>query len=106
MVVLLIFLVPLISGLLAFFLKNDRSVRGWALISSIVTLVITHCCDKYTNRPTAGIFTPWMGTLGSTFSLKLDGLSQLLVLLTAIAFPVIFISPGKVNTGSHTIFLA
>lgn len=34
----------------------------------------------------------WMPGLGSTFSLRLDGMGQLLCLLTAISFPLIFIT--------------
>ena len=34
----------------------------------------------------------WMSTLGSSFSVKLDGMGQLLCLLTAISFPLIFIA--------------
>ena len=96
MVVLFIFLVPLLTGLLAFLLKNDKTVRGWALASSIITLAIAICAIKIPTAPGQLEYSAkWMGTLGSTFSLKLDGLSQLLVLLTAIAFPVIFFSTWK-----------
>jgi len=34
----------------------------------------------------------WMSTLGSSFSVKLDGMGQLLCLLNAVAFPLIFLS--------------
>ena len=40
MIVLLLFLVPLVSGLLAFFLKNDKTVRSWSLLLSFVTLAL------------------------------------------------------------------
>ena len=96
MVVLFIFLVPLLTGLFAFLLKNDRTVRSWALVSSLITLAISIGAITLANSPGQLAFsTKWMGTLGSNFSLKLDGLSQLLVLLTAIAFPVIFLATWK-----------
>lgn len=36
--------------------------------------------------------TEWLPSLGSRFSVALDGMSQILTLLTAISFPVIFIA--------------
>ena len=87
MLVLLIFLVPLLAGMLAFFVKNDKTVRSWALLSSVVTLALSIAAISFVKSPDQLAFTTnWMGTLGSKFSLKLDGLSKLLVLLTAIAF--------------------
>ena len=47
-----------------------------------------------------------MGNLGSSFSLKLDGLSQILTLLTAIAYPVILIATWKTNYKKPNNFFA
>ena len=93
MVVLLLFLVPLLGGLLSFFLKNDKGVRSWALIVSFVTLALAIAGNGFIKTESALQFSePWLGTLNSNFALKLDGMGKLLCLLTAIAYPIIFIS--------------
>ncbi|HEY0040118.1 MAG TPA: proton-conducting transporter membrane subunit, partial [Flavisolibacter sp.] len=93
MIVLLLFLVPLIGGLLSFFLKNDRTVRSWALLVSFIALGLAIAGNGLIKAENALQFsTSWMGTLNSTFALKLDGMAKILCLLTAIAYPIIFIS--------------
>ena len=85
MIVLLIFLVPLLSGLFAFFLKKDMAVRSLALISSFITLALTLVALSI-GKPEQLVFhADWMGSLGSSFSLELDGMSQMLCLLTAVS---------------------
>src|SRR5215217_796668 len=96
MVVLLLFLTPLIGGLLSFFLKNDRTVRGWALLVSLATLFFSIAGNTFMDAENQlNYSTAWMGNLGSSFSIKLDGLSQTLCLLTAIAYPIILIATWK-----------
>lgn len=93
MVPVLLIVIPLLTGLVAFFVKNEKQVRAWTLFSSVITLAISllgltllkedkhlqHQCD-------------WLPALGSSFSVKLDGMGQLLCLLNAIAYPLIFIA--------------
>lgn len=95
MIVLFLFLIPLIGGLLSFFLKNDKTVRGWSLLVTLLTLVlsIVGMTTKATHQ--LNFHAEWMGSLGSSFSLKLDGLSQILCLLTAVVYPVIVIATWK-----------
>ena len=98
MIVLLLFIVPLIGGLLSFFLKDDKTVKTWSLVSSLITLFISIAGNTIIKSPEQLSFTTsWMGSLGSSFSLKLDGLSQVLTLLTAVAYPIIFIATWKTN---------
>ncbi|HVK96581.1 MAG TPA: NADH-quinone oxidoreductase subunit M, partial [Flavisolibacter sp.] len=49
---------------------------------------------------------PWMGTLGSSFSLQLDGLAQILTLLTAVAYPIIFIATRRSHYKNPANFFA
>ena len=106
MIVLLLFLVPLISGLLSFFLKDDKTVRGWALLASLITLAISVAGLTVRSTSQLNFHAEWLGSLGSSFSLKLDGLSQLLCLLTAIAYPVILIATWKSNYRKPNNFFA
>jgi NADH-quinone oxidoreductase subunit M len=96
MIVLLLFLVPLIGGLLSFFIKNDRAVRGWSLLVSLVALFLSIAANTFLkSADQLNFHAQWMGNLGSSFSLKLDGLSQVLTLLTAVSYPVILIATWK-----------
>jgi NADH-quinone oxidoreductase subunit M len=93
MIPVLLILIPLLAGLASFFLKNDRTVRSWVLLSSFITLAVSilgltvlkdakfleHHCE-------------WMQALGSSFSVKLDGMGQLLCLLNAVAYPLVILS--------------
>jgi NADH-quinone oxidoreductase subunit M len=106
MIVLFLFLVPLIGGLLAFFLKNDRTVRSWALLSSLVTLALAVAGVLIKSPGQLSFAAGWMGSLGSSFSLRLDGMSQLLCLLTGIAYPLIFIATWKTGYRKPNNFFA
>jgi NADH-quinone oxidoreductase subunit M len=93
MIPVLLILVPLMCGVLSFFIRSERTVKTWALVSSLVTLVfslLSFSILKSTEYISAE--TDWMPMLGSSFSVNLDGMGKLLCLLTAIAFPAIFIS--------------
>ena len=41
MIAVLLILIPLLTGLAAFFFRNEKLVRSWSLFSSIVTLGIS-----------------------------------------------------------------
>ena len=96
MIPVLLIVIPLIAGLAAFFIKNERAVRSWSLLSSLVTLIfsllgITLLKEaSYLQHDSA-----WMSVIGSSMALKLDGMGQVLCLLNAIAFPLIFIATQR-----------
>ncbi|RYZ50868.1 MAG: NADH-quinone oxidoreductase subunit M, partial [Chitinophagaceae bacterium] len=93
MIVLSLFLVPLLGGLISFFIKEEKAVRTWAFVVSLVTMALAVAGTRFITSEDALQFSaPWMGALNSTFSLKLDGMAKLLCLLTGIAYPVIFFS--------------
>ena len=93
MVALLLIVVPLVSGLLAFFFKNDRSVRSWALFSSLVTLFVSILGLTVLRKDAYLQFkVEWIGSLNSSFSIQLDGMGQILCLLTAVSFPLVFVA--------------
>ena len=107
MIVLLLFLVPLIGGLLSFFIKNDKAVRGWSVLVSLIVLFLSIASTGFTSSTGQLNFSvPWLGNLGSSFSLKLDGLSQILTLLTAVSYPVILIATWKTNYTKPNNFFA
>ena len=71
------------------------AVRSLALISSFITLALTLVALSI-GKPEQLVFhADWMGSLGSSFSLELDGMSQMLCLLTAVSYPIILISTWR-----------
>ncbi|MBD0375390.1 MAG: NADH-quinone oxidoreductase subunit M [Flavisolibacter sp.] len=93
MIALLLILIPLIGGLVSFFLKEDRVVRIWALLVSFVMMGISIAGTSIVNSGRSIRYvTSWLGSLGSSFSVQLDGLSALLCLLTGVAYPLIIIA--------------
>lgn len=93
MIAVLLIVIPLLSGLAAFSFKDEKTVRSWALLSGIVTLIVSALGLTVLNKAAyLGFSAEWLGNLGSSFSVKLDGLGQLLCLLTALAFPIVFVA--------------
>ncbi len=96
MIALLLILIPLLTGLAAFFMKSSSTARTWALLSAIATLVVSVLGLTVCTGPLSLAYkTEWMPQIGSSFSLRLDGMGQLLCLLTAVSFPLIFAATWK-----------
>ena len=107
MIAVLLILIPLLTGLTAFFLKNEKLVRSWALLSSVVTLVISLLgLTMFKEAAYVEHHSAFMSTLGSSFSVKLDGMGQVLCLLTAISFPLIFIATWQSSYSRANNFFA
>lgn len=88
----LLIVIPLLSGLIAFAVKQEKSVKSWALLSSIATLVVSVMAVVTKNDSWLHYEKAWMADLGSSFNVGLDGMGKVLCLLTGISFPVIFIA--------------
>ncbi|HXB33709.1 MAG TPA: hypothetical protein VNV35_09815, partial [Puia sp.] len=75
MIPVLLIVVPLVSGLIGFLLKSARSARVWALLSSLITLVVALwglSLHKGSTLLKANV--EWLPDLGSRFAVGLDGL--------------------------------
>ncbi|MGE5521371.1 MAG: complex I subunit 4 family protein [Candidatus Dadabacteria bacterium] len=105
MIVLLLFLLPLLAGLISFFYRDDKTAHVWALIISFITLGLSVAACVQTTNAHLFYTAPFLTGLGSSFTLQLDGLSKILVLLTNVAYPIILISTwrGDYNK-SHNFF--
>ncbi len=104
MIPVLLIAIPLLSGLVGFFIKNGDNAKKWSLFISLATLAVSVYGLTLDKASAALHFeAEWIPSLGSKFSVALDGMSQILSLLTAISFPIIFIAtynkeyktPGK-----------
>ena len=92
MIALFLILIPLLSGLISFFLKKGQSAKNWSLFSSVITLVIVL---SGLNNATVAYNAAWLPALGSSFSLTMNGMGKMLCLLTSIAFVAVFVSTYK-----------
>lgn len=96
MIPLLLILIPLVSGLITFFLNDEKAAKSWSLLSSIITLaVIVSGLFIYDHNNQLSFDVEWLPGLGSRFSLGIDGMGKMLCLLTAISFPVVFAATYK-----------
>ena len=93
MIALLLIVIPLVTGLLAFFFRGEKSARSLALLSAIGTLTVSVLGLTVLKAPSNLSFSAsWMSIIGSSFTIGLDGMGQLLCLLNAIAYVVILVS--------------
>ena len=105
MIVLFLFLVPLVGGLISFFFKEDKTAHAWALVLSFITLALSIAGCVTHNEHALQFSKPWLSSLGSSFTLQLDGLSNILCLLTAVAYPIILLSTWKTDYNkTHNFF--
>jgi NADH-quinone oxidoreductase subunit M len=96
MIAVLLILIPLIGGLVLFAIKNESSAKGFALIASIAILIVSLLgLTAMKSAASLQYDAPWLPMLNSRFHIGLDGMGQLLCLLTAVSFPLIFIATWK-----------
>ena len=96
MIPVLLILIPLLGGLGLFALRSGNAAKNGALILSIITLIVSLAGLTIFNHAGAlSCNVEWMPALGSRFRIELDGMGQLLCLLTAISFPLIFVATYK-----------
>ena len=92
MILVLLILIPLLTGAFSFAVKGDAA-KGLALISTMATLALSAyvSANNYTHPP-AVFDAEWMPMIGARFSLLADGMSSMLCLLTGIVMMVVMIS--------------
>ena len=73
----LLFWFPLVTGLIAFLIKDQKKVKGFALFASIITLIISVISLGYADNTKHFLYNNvsyvWMPYIGSNFSVGLDG---------------------------------
>ncbi|MBL0057416.1 MAG: NADH-quinone oxidoreductase subunit M [Chitinophagaceae bacterium] len=98
---------PLIAGLACFIMRDEKKSRAWALFSSFITLGISVASWLNAGNPELNGLTfsyEWLKYSGVNFAVSLDGMGRLLTGLTAIAFPVIFISTYRNSYKNASVF--
>lgn len=105
--------IPFVTGLVAIFIKDAKSVKTFAIISSLATLVVSIISLRFSDmvgHPEYFFFNNvsyvWMPSIGSSFSVGLDGMGFLLTFLTAFSYPLIFASTYKSEYKNPNAFFA
>jgi NADH-quinone oxidoreductase subunit M len=105
--------IPFITGIVAIFIKNAKTVKAFALLSSLATLVISVISLFYSDiahHPEYFYFNNvsyvWMPYIGSSFSVGLDGMGFLVTFLTAFSYPLIFAATYKTEYKNANAFFA
>ena len=106
MIPVLLLFIPLVAGILGFFIKEQKAASNSAIVASVVTL-ITAIVGIYAMPASMHQFeATWLPSIGANFSVALDGMSKMLVLLTAISMPLIFIATRNNNYSNPGVFYA
>ena len=106
MLILALIILPLIASL-SCLLRGRTPVRTIALISSLVILGMTfYAVVLFTQDITAGLSFDvwWIKDLGISFSVGIDGISLLLVILTNVLLPLIILVSFRSNYENHKAF--
>ncbi|MBC7866123.1 MAG: NADH-quinone oxidoreductase subunit M [Gloeobacteraceae cyanobacterium ES-bin-316] len=92
---------PLLAGVICFFLKKGDSAKTFAILSSLIVLGVSVASLIYADEAKFASYNRvnyyWLKHIGNSFYLGLDGTGRILTFLTAISFPLIFISTQKNN---------
>lgn len=107
MIPVLLILVPLLTGLVTFFFKDEKAARSLTFFSSLLTLAVSILgLTLLKDAKNLQYQCDWLPALGSSFSVKLDGVGQLLCLLNAIAYPLVFLATWKTSYTNAKNFFA
>ncbi len=93
MIVLIILLIPFITGLLLLLVRSAVAVKRAALASSIINFLLTF--SLVFTVPVSGYSVNWINFLGINFALGYDGISLVMLLLTGLLFPFIIMAGMK-----------
>ena len=97
MIALLLILIPAVTGVLTFFIRQGNAAKVWSLLSALATLGLSLAAvlDK---RPAMRDFhADWLQSIGASFSLSVDGMGAILVLLTGISLVLVLVSTYRNN---------
>lgn len=109
MLALTLILIPLIGSLLLLFLKgsNVGSSKNVAIVTSLASFVIAmYAFATFNAQSPVEVKYSWMKDLNINFHLSLDGISLLMVILTAFLVPLIILSTFKHTYKNHASFYA
>ena len=99
MILILLVLIPLLSGILSFAVRGEGA-KTLAAISSMITLAASAYVSGTSYTQGLDFSCDWIPMLGTKFTLVADGMSSMLCLLTGI-LPA---QQLQLPTANHTLF--
>lgn len=96
-------LIPIVAAILLLFIQHEKRAQDIAIVASVLSLAAA-VNMLFINVSTVDL--TWLQVLNSRFVLQADGLTKILILLTAISFPAIFIATSKNQVAQKNIFLS
>ncbi len=103
--------IPLVTGVITFFIRKTSSVKAFALFSSLATLTVSIISLFYSDVASHpeyfnynNVSYIWLPYLGSTFYVGLDGMGYVLTFLTAFTLPIIFAATYKSEFKNSSAF--
>ena len=94
---------PILAALLLLFIKNNKTAQWVAILFSGLSLLVALLM---LSTPTADFNIAWLPNLNTRFILHADGLSKILILLTAISFPAILLATANNEYKNRNVFLS
>lgn len=92
MLALLLILIPTVSGCLTFFLKKGNAAKVWSLFASLATLGVSIAAALDKDVAARTFHADWLSALGASFSVSVDGMGAILVLLTGVSLVLVLVS--------------
>ena len=96
-------LLPLLTAIVLLFVKKDTMASSLAIGASLATLALAVFASL--NKVEA-FDMAWLPSLNSRFTLEVDGLAKILILLTAISLPAILMATANNEYKQKNIFLS
>ena len=96
-------IIPIVAAIVLLFIQHEKRAQAIAIVASVVSLAAA-VNMLFINVSTVDL--TWLQVLNSRFVLQADGLAKILILLTAISFPAIFIATSKNQIAQKNIFLS
>ena len=103
MVLLSILSIPFIAAIILLFVKPNEKANYIAIASTGITLALAL---NIAFNGAANFDASWIPSINARFVLTADGLSKILLLLTGISFPVIFIATSNNEIKNRAQFLS
>jgi len=103
MVLLSILSIPFIAAIILLFVKPNEKANYIAIASTGITLALAL---NIAFNGAANFDAGWIPSINARFVLTADGLSKILLLLTGISFPAIFIATSKNEIKNRAQFLS
>jgi NADH-quinone oxidoreductase subunit M len=103
MLLLSILSIPFIAAIILLFVKHNEKANYIAIASSGMTLALAF---NIAFNGAANFDASWIPSINARFVLTADGLSKILLLLTGISFPAIFMATSKNEIKNRAQFLS